>query len=96
MQRNRDARTEADKLRIELAAGLRSQWRRYQRALEQEPIKAKALTSLVGLVVADCIAQAADPGAFDAMRTARMATFGLCWHGISVRPESPLAHCACC
>ena len=59
-------------------------WRRYQNALDKEPVKTKALTSCCGLILADVIAQIADPGVYDPMRTMRMAAFGLGWHGIAV------------
>lgn len=65
-------------------------WDAYQRALESDPLRTKALTSLSGLVLADCLAQAYTPGAFDAMRTVRMGCFGLAIHGPLVR--SPHNH----
>jgi hypothetical protein len=90
LQRNRAARSPEERLRVQAAAALRSWWKAYQRALEKDPIQTKALTSCIGLILADCIAQAADPGAYDLMRTARMATFGLLWHGASVRIHGKL------
>jgi hypothetical protein len=85
MQKNRADRSVIDRWRIYIAAGARSQWKRYQGALETAPLQTKALTSFSGLVLADCIAQAADPSAYDLMRTVRMGAFGLAWHGVSVR-----------
>eukprot|EP00892_Ulva_mutabilis_P004054 jgi/Ulvmu1/201/UM001_0205.1 len=66
-------------------AQLRAQsaWCAYERILDEKPIQAKALTSGVGLTVADVIAQAMEGGSYDATRTARMASFGLLWHGVS-------------
>lgn len=58
---------------------------RYAAALDAFPLRTKALTSMTGLIVADLIAQAAEQGPWDPSRTARMAAFGVCWHGISVR-----------
>lgn len=87
VQRRRAERSQLERWRIQLAAEARSQWRSYQRALEQKPLRTKALTSFYGLVLADVIAQAADPGSYDVMRTARMGAFGLAWHGVSVRPH---------
>jgi hypothetical protein len=57
----------------------------YERALEETPLRTKALTSCVGLAVADVIAQASEGGSWDYMRTTKLASFGLLWHGISVR-----------
>lgn len=66
-------------------------WQDYERALETNPMRTKALTSCVGLTVADLIAQAAEGGAWDVARTGRMASFGLFWHGLSVRAPGPTA-----
>ena len=85
LQRRRAERSRLDRWRIQIAAEARARWRSYQRALEHRPLRTKALTSFYGLVLADLIAQAADPGSYDIMRTARMGAFGLAWHGISVR-----------
>jgi len=74
-------------------AQLRAQnaWCAYERALDEKPFQAKALTSCLGLTIADVIAQAAEGGAYDAARTARMASFGLLWHGVSVRSSHHVA-----
>ena len=90
MQENRAARSRLDRLRTKVSGTVRAWWMSYQRALDQEPVQTKALTSCTGLFLADVIAQAAEPGAYDPMRTARMAAFGLLWHGISVRHYSRL------
>jgi hypothetical protein len=69
---------------------------KYEASLEAWPLQTKALTSFVGLIVADLVAQLADAGPWDPLRTARMAAFGLCWHGISVRaPDRPTAWMLC-
>lgn len=65
------------------ASACSSAWTSYQEAIKTSPIKTKALTSFVGLIISDCIAQASDSSgaAYDLLRTARMATFGILWHG---------------
>lgn len=61
-------------------------WKSYELALADHPMRTKALTSCVGLAVADMIAQAAGAGgSWDVLRTGRLASFGLLWHGVSVR-----------
>lgn len=64
---------------------LQNAWSAYERATEETPYRAKALTSCAGLTVADLIAQAVEGAGYDIARTARMASFGLLWHGVSVR-----------
>mmetsp|Transcript_1179 Transcript_1179/g.2957 ORF Transcript_1179/g.2957 Transcript_1179/m.2957 type:complete len:180 (+) Transcript_1179:65-604(+) len=60
-------------------------WAQYNRALAAQPLIVKALTSFTGFTAGDLLAQKAVEGKeeFDFMRTARMATFGLLWHGPS-------------
>jgi hypothetical protein len=62
-----------------------STWRAYEQALKDYPLRTKALTSCVGLTLADMIAQAAAGGGWDILRTMKLASFGLLWHGVSVR-----------
>lgn len=62
---------------------LHSTWKVYERAIDETPYRAKAFTSGVGLTVADMIAQAVEGSGYDVARTARMASFGLLWHGIA-------------
>lgn len=64
-------------------------WSSYERALEEQPMRTKALTSCVGLTVADLIAQAAEGSGWDVLRTARLSSFGLLWHGVSVSSPFP-------
>uniref|UniRef100_A0A7S2XWX9 Peroxisomal membrane protein MPV17 n=1 Tax=Fibrocapsa japonica TaxID=94617 RepID=A0A7S2XWX9_9STRA len=60
-----------------------SLWAAYNAALESSPITTKALTSLVGFSLGDILAQkflsAGEP--FDFLRMARLASFGLLFHG---------------
>jgi protein Mpv17 len=60
-------------------------WAGYNRALESKPILTKALTSLVGFLIGDLLAQKflADGGdnAIDLSRLARMSSFGFLFHG---------------
>lgn len=71
----------ARRLSSELSATAASFAASYQLAIERDPIRTKALTSFVGLVVADCIAQFGEGRGFDLMRTAHMGFFGLVLHG---------------
>ncbi|KAJ8613130.1 hypothetical protein CTAYLR_004821 [Chrysophaeum taylorii] len=60
-------------------------WAQYNRALAAQPLIVKALTSFTGFTAGDLLAQKAveRKDEIDFMRTARMATFGLLWHGPS-------------
>lgn len=72
-------------LQERIQSNAKQAWSDYETALSEHPMRTKALTSCVGLTVADLIAQLAEGGGFDVLRTCRMASFGLLWHGISVR-----------
>lgn len=74
-----------------MKAKAQTAWHSYERALETNPMRTKALTSCVGLTVADLIAQAAEGSGWDVARTGRLASFGLLWHGLSVRAPGPSA-----
>ena len=58
---------------------------RYNRALAAQPLIVKAMTSFTGFTLGDLLAQKGVEGReeVDLARTARMATFGLLWHGPS-------------
>ncbi|KAJ1452574.1 hypothetical protein M885DRAFT_526287 [Pelagophyceae sp. CCMP2097] len=60
-------------------------WAAYNRALTAQPLVVKACTSLVGFGLGDLLAQKLvdKKESIDWKRTARMATFGLLWHGPS-------------
>ena len=60
-------------------------WAQYNRALAAQPLIVKAMTSFTGFTAGDLLAQKAveKKDEIDIMRTARMATFGLLWHGPS-------------
>jgi len=60
-------------------------WAQYNRALAAQPLLVKAMTSFTGFTAGDLLAQKAveKKDDIDFMRTARMATFGLLWHGPS-------------
>jgi hypothetical protein len=49
----------------------------YARALETRPLATKALTSFVGFVIGDLLAQSTSPGAWHALRTLRLGLYGL-------------------
>lgn len=60
-------------------------WAAYNRALAAQPLVVKSLTSFTGFTAGDLLAQKGVEGKeeIDFMRTARMASFGLLWHGPS-------------
>ena len=60
-------------------------WAGYNSALASRPIVTKALTSFTGFTIADLLAQkfAEKQPTIDWARTARMAGFGILWHGPS-------------
>jgi len=82
-----------------------SMWEEYNRGLEVQPLFVKSLTSFVGFLVADCLAQAVTGDFLDHRRLARMLLFAILVHGplchfwyklldesvLPSRPKSPLA-----
>eukprot|EP00179_Madagascaria_erythrocladioides_P006869 CAMPEP_0198323168 /NCGR_PEP_ID=MMETSP1450-20131203/11484_1 /TAXON_ID=753684 ORGANISM="Madagascaria erythrocladiodes, Strain CCMP3234" /NCGR_SAMPLE_ID=MMETSP1450 /ASSEMBLY_ACC=CAM_ASM_001115 /LENGTH=274 /DNA_ID=CAMNT_0044026849 /DNA_START=45 /DNA_END=869 /DNA_ORIENTATION=+ len=66
-----------------IAALLGGLWAGYNGALESAPILTKAMTSLVGFLLGDLLAQKllGDTEDFDKARLARMAAFGFVVHG---------------
>uniref|UniRef100_A0A7S2V4A9 Peroxisomal membrane protein MPV17 n=1 Tax=Fibrocapsa japonica TaxID=94617 RepID=A0A7S2V4A9_9STRA len=60
-------------------------WAKYNQFLDAQPILCKALTSLTGFTIGDILAQKfINPEAdYDVMRTIRLGSFGLLFHGPS-------------
>lgn len=60
-------------------------WSSYVRALDTRPLLTKSCTSFSGFIIGDSIAQYTTQPKYDALRTARFATYGFFIHG-------PLCH----